>query len=46
MKVAIQIKTIQDKMIQVDIEETTGMKTMKEVGLCQEKDGYHVTDKC
>ena len=33
MKVTIQIKTVQDKIIEVDIEETTGMKIMKEVGV-------------
>ena len=44
MKVAIQIKTIQDKIIVVDIGEITEMKSMKEVGVSQEKDGYKVKE--
>ena len=44
MKVIIKITTIQDKIIEYDIEETTGMKIMKEVGVGPEKDSYHVIE--
>ena len=44
MKVAIQIITIQDEIIEVDIEETIGMKIMKEVGIVQEKDSHQVKE--
>ena len=36
----IKIRIKQDKVIEVDIEETTGTKIMKEVGVGPEKDGY------
>ena len=42
MKAAIKIRIIEDRMIEVDIEESIGMKTMEEVGVGSEKDGYQV----
>ena len=44
MKVVIKIRTIHDKIIEVDIEEITGMKIMKEEGVSPENDGYQVIE--
>ena len=44
MKIIIKIRTIQDKIIEVDKEEITGTKIMKEVGVGPEKHSYQVIE--
>ena len=40
--IIIRIRITEDRIIEVDMEETIGMKTMKEVGVGPEKDSFDV----
>ena len=45
MQEHIKIKNLEDRIIEVDIEETIGMKIMKEVGVGVEKGCFWVTSE-